>query len=462
MEFAVIAGHDLKWGIGKNGQIPWSRTPEGKADMNWFKEMTTMAENTVVIMGRKTYESIPPRFRPLADRINVVITAQNLRSDSHNLIYVKSFEDALKWCARDQPLGPVFVIGGQSVYKQAVAHPLCREVYLNKLPFDAQCDVVFPAHLLTASFEAKPWPNDSINATHYVAVNRGEVAYLDAMRHILKEGITIENRTGIPALTTDPKIIKIDLYEPGRGPLLPLLTTKRVPLKWIYHELMWFLSGASDVKYLKENGVTIWDANSSREFLDKRGLNHYKEGEVGPAYGYQWRHWGAKYGSGESGLDQIRRIIEGLKKEPYSRRHVLTAWNPAQIDETALPPCHVMLQLIARPGKNGEPTQLDGSLLMRSTDWFLGLPWNIAGYALLLHMIGKVTGMRPSALFVASNVPHIYVNHVDACMTQLERTPRRFPTVDLPEMKDITDLDYKDIRVNDYFPHPAIKAEMAV
>jgi thymidylate synthase len=222
----------------------------------------------------------------------------------------------------------------------------------------------------------------------------------------------------------------------------PMLTTKKLHLKSIVHELLWFLSGSTNIRYLKQNGVGIWD-----EWADENG-------ELGPVYGKQWRSWAAPDGRS---IDQIAKLIEGLTTNPYSRRHIVSAWNPAEVDDMALPPCHCLFQFHVAEGR------LSCQLYQRSADIFLGVPFNIASYALLTMMVAQVTGYRPGEFIHTLGDAHLYLNHLDQARRQLEREPRDLPRMRInPDVRSIFDFVYDDFRLEAYDPHPHIKAEVAV
>jgi thymidylate synthase len=233
--------------------------------------------------------------------------------------------------------------------------------------------------------------------------------------------------------------------------------------------LLWFLSGSTDASLLQEQGIKIWDGNSSREFLDNRGLTHLPKGDIGAGYGFQWRHFGATYKTCKDdyngqGFDQIAFIINELKNNPTSRRIFMSAWNANAIDDMALPPCHVSAQFYVEFDDNGEK-HLSCQMYQRSVDTFLGCPWNIMSYATLTHLLAKLTDMKPKELIMCMGDVHIYCNHVEQVKEQLSRQPYHFPTLkisDCVKNKKIEELNINDFELIDYKYHPAIKATMAV
>ena len=260
--------------------------------------------------------------------------------------------------------------------------------------------------------------------------------YLDLLDHILTKGTEKGDRTGTGTVSTFGYQMRFDLAEG-----FPVLTTKKLHLRSIIHELLWFLTGDTNIKYLKENGVRIWD-----EWADD-------EGNLGPVYGYQWRSWPSP--NGES-IDQIKNLIDGIKNNPNSRRHIVSAWNPALIEDMALPPCHCLFQFYVADGK------LSCQLYQRSADTFLGVPFNIASYALLTLMVAQVCDLEPYELVITLGDAHIYSNHIEQVELQLTREPYPFPQVKLSNIKNINDFKLEDIKLIDYNSHPAIKAPVAV
>jgi thymidylate synthase len=261
--------------------------------------------------------------------------------------------------------------------------------------------------------------------------------YLDLMQHVLDSGVRKSDRTGTGTLSVFGYQMRFDL---AAG--FPLVTTKKMHLKSIIHELLWFLSGDTNIRYLKDNGVRIWD-----EWADA-------EGNLGPVYGAQWRSWPTPDGGS---IDQIKTVVEQIRRNPDSRRLIVSAWNPADVDRQALPPCHVLFQFYVANGR------LSCQLYQRSGDVFLGVPFNIASYALLTMMVAQVTGLKPGDFIHTFGDAHLYANHVEQARLQLSRAPRALPVMRLnPEVHSIFDFVYDDFTLENYDPHPHIKAEVAV
>ncbi len=262
-------------------------------------------------------------------------------------------------------------------------------------------------------------------------------SYLDLVRRVLDEGVRRDDRTGTGTLSVFGHQMRFDLR---RG--FPLLTTKKLHLRSIVHELLWFLSGDTNVGYLQENKVRIWN-----EWADDNG-------DLGPIYGYQWRSWPAPDGRH---IDQIAAVIEGIRERPDSRRHIVSAWNVADLDRMALPPCHVLFQFYVADGA------LSCQLYQRSADVFLGVPFNIASYALLTAMMAQACGLEAAEFVHTFGDAHLYLNHLEQARLQLEREPRPLPQMRLnPEVTSIFDFAYEDFGLENYDPHPSIRAPIAV
>jgi thymidylate synthase len=261
--------------------------------------------------------------------------------------------------------------------------------------------------------------------------------YLDLLEHVLKNGVRKEDRTGTGTISTFGYQMRFDMSEG-----FPLLTTKKLHLKSIIYELLWFLRGETNVRYLQEHKVSIWD-----EWADENG-------ELGPVYGHQWRSW---RGADGVVVDQIKEVIASIMTNPDSRRHIVSAWNVGELNKMALPPCHILFQFWVADEK------LSLQLYQRSCDIFLGVPFNIASYAILLLMMAQVTGLQPGTFIHTLGDAHIYLNHLEQVKTQLSRQPRPLPTLKInSERTSIFDFQYEDFTLENYDPHPHIKGEIAV
>jgi thymidylate synthase len=263
------------------------------------------------------------------------------------------------------------------------------------------------------------------------------IQYLELLRHILKNGSRRTDRTGVGTQSTFGYQMRVDLAEG-----FPFLTTKKIHVKSVIHELLWFLRGDTNVKYLREQGVTIWDEWAG------------EDGSLGPVYGKQWRSWESPDGRA---IDQIAEAVELIKTDSDSRRLIVSAWNPADLDKMALPPCHCLFQFYVQDGK------LSLQLYQRSADAFLGVPFNIASYALLTLMVAHVTGLAPGHFVHTFGDVHIYLNHIEQVTLQLSREPRELPVMRFnPDVKDLFSFRFEDFTLENYNPHPAIKAPVAV
>jgi len=272
--------------------------------------------------------------------------------------------------------------------------------------------------------------------TNLHPTDHAEWQYLDLLQDILDNGVERGDRTGTGTKGVFGRQIRFDL---AKG--FPVLTTKKLHLRSIIIELLWFLKGETNIAYLKENGVRIWD-----EWADENG-------ELGPVYGKQWRSWAAPNGQS---IDQIVNLVEGLKTNPNSRRHIVSAWNPADVEDMALPPCHCLFQFFVADGK------LSCQLYQRSADVFLGVPFNIASYALLTLMVAKVVGLEPGEFVHTFGDAHLYLNHLEQAREQLTREPYAFPTMKIADKTDLFAFEYEDFTLEGYEAHPHIKAAVSV
>ena len=261
--------------------------------------------------------------------------------------------------------------------------------------------------------------------------------YLDLLNHVMQNGTQKSDRTGTGTISVFGHQMRFNLSEG-----FPLLTTKKLHLRSIIHELLWFLKGETNIKYLKENNVSIWD-----EWADENG-------ELGPVYGHQWRAWTIP---DNKTIDQISQVVEQIKTTPDSRRMIVSAWNVGEVDKMALPPCHLLFQFYVADGK------LSCQLYQRSADIFLGVPFNIASYALLTVMMAQVTGLKPGDFVHTLGDAHLYSNHLEQTNLQLSREPRNLPIMNInPEINDIFAFKFEDFKLSDYDPHPHIKAKVAI
>jgi len=486
LPISVVVAATRKGGIGKDGGLPW-RIP---ADMAFFKQVTLAAaegRRNAVVMGRKTWESIPAKFRPLPGRLNVVLSRavsdpSSVSPYPEEVLVASSLSAAAELLAGSD-VSEIFVIGGQQAYAETVTRPDCARVFLTRVgkefEFDASIDPI-DENCFNLVHVSKTHSHDGL-PFDYVVYQRPEFVgsqmtslpmqilgagrflheeyqYLDVIRHCIEKGISSDDRTGVGTLACFGTMMRYDLRE-----TFPLLTTKRVFWRGVVEELLWFIKGDTNGKHLSEKGIKIWDGNGSREFLDSRGLTHREEGDLGPVYGFQWRHFGAKYVDMHTdytgqGVDQLAECIRKIKEDPNDRRILLSAWNPADLKDMALPPCHMFCQFFVADG------HLSCLMYQRSCDVGLGVPFNIASYALLTCMMAQVCGLKPGEFIHQMGNYHVYKNHVEPLKTQLERTPRPFPVLRIlkPDTTDIDGFAAADFELVGYDPHGKIAMEMAV
>lgn len=482
MKYSIVVGYEEQGLIGIDNKL----LIECKDDLKRFYKITTSeypeGSLNVLIMGYKTWSSIPEDVRPFKNRISIVITKNHASEivETDCLKCARSLDDAFAQCSEET--GRIFVIGGSSVFRECHQRfPESLEcLYVTKYKdhyqhYD-QSLIQFPEVLLeqTAELHASPLKYSrvivnikdgfySTNLYHSLHiyqknryVNHGETEYLKLLEKVLRTGTLVQSRNSRVYSLFGERMV-FDL-EAG----FPLLTTKKMGHKTILRELLWFLSGSTDNQVLRDQGVHIWDQNASREFLDSRGLA-YEEHDLGPVYGFQWRHFGASYKDRESdykgqGYDQIKAIIQQIKGDPSSRRIILSAWNPPDLDKMALPPCHVMCQFHV----DQEKGRLDCQLYQRSGDMFLGVPFNIASYAYLTHIIASLTSLKAGKLIHILGDAHIYESHAEAVETQLTRIPAPFPkiSIDVADVVDIDDITEDRIKIEGYQSYPRIQAQM--
>jgi thymidylate synthase len=392
---------------------------------------------------------------------------------------------ALKQLITELNIYRVFVIGGESLFRHILNTPYAWRVFATEVGGEYAYDCAFPKELAIGSPQCSPpqskishtemayqgnvtttayqylfWPTP-VRLSHLRHVHREthpEDVYLDLVHRVLQSGIPCEDRTKTGTLALFGEQLRFSLREDNA---IPLLTTKRVFWRGVVEELLWFIRGSTHIQSLQDRNVHFWDANGAKEFLAQRGLA-YEEGDLGPIYGFQWRHFGADYtGAGANyegrGVDQLQRCIDMIRDHPTSRRIVMSAWNAADVDKMALPPCHMMVQFNV---VNGE---LSALMTQRSADLGLGIPFNIASYALLVRMIAHVCNLKPGELVLSLGNAHVYVNHVEGLQKQLKRTPKAFPKVTFSrDVESIDGFTADDIQLSGYTPHPRIKLDMAV
>lgn len=457
-----------------------------------FHILTTFYPFSLLVMDRKMWDTLPGPFK---GRINIVLTQvhhvhhaqlpsyEKMTPDSTYFTTFKVFEEFyLKYDPR------VFVVGGTETYRTFMTlKPLKPEiVYLTEIYNYIQTiqtpgphvymDKLSSEYSLTSIGSKRTDPAKQIEYRFLVYSlhpnqESQEQKYLQLCRHVLEKGNKRVDRTGVGTISVFGSQLHFDISR-----TVPLLTTKRVAWKHCIEELLWFLRGDTDAKILQKKGVKIWDGNTSRSFLDERGLGHYDAGILGPGYGWNWRFFGAEYHQKyantalmtpepeQSGFDQIQYVLQELQHNPYSRRILVSAWNPAQMDEVALMPCHYSFQFYVEQDAQNQK-HLSCHFIMRSNDLGCGLPFNLFSYTVLTYILALKTNMKPKSLVYTCSDTHIYSNHVDAIHDQLQRQPTVTPKLwvnPLIKDKDFSQMTLEDFDVVGYYPEPAIRMQMAV
>ena len=447
-----------------------------KDDMKYFKHITTRSNNgkrNVCLMGWNTWQSIPNQ--PLKDRYNIIITENHCVKETEDIISSSSLEDGLYWCVINQEkINKIFIIGGQSIYEQVILHykDNVELIYLTQFKIDTPVNIreikYFPhieyqydkIYTETKLLRCKMIDKEVEIETdfniyqHKNRINYQELEYLKLLRKISNISLT-NSRNSLVSSSFGERLI----FDLSLG--FPLLTSKKMGFKTIMRELLWFISGSTSNKKLNEMNVHIWDQNASKEFLKSRNLD-YDEGELGPIYGFQWRHFGAEYINSDTdytnkGKDQLKYIIDTIKNDPSSRRIILNSWNPMDLDKMALPPCHVMCQFNVNISDN----TLDCQLYQRSGDMFLGVPFNIASYSLLTHIIAHLTGYNVGKFIHILGDAHIYNTHFEAINKQMKNPTYKFPSLTIShDLQDIDNIDESYFTLINYHSCEKISAEM--
>mgnify|MGYP000029091214 CR=1 FL=1 len=473
-----------------------------KKDMNYFRTTTTCSSNirecndtsdtkstkNIVLMGRRTWDSIPVNRRPLKDRINIILTndksKHNLNENSqNNKEYYTDMSGFLNFYKITNP--NVFVIGGGKIYNYFINNiefppdkVYITEINNYKLNIEPNVfvDCLNESYKLVSvsqkyyeSFKDQQVDFRFLVYKYYPNFITEEHKYLDLCKNVIENGIERDDRTGVGTISSFGNQLHFDISES-----LPVLTTKRVAWKHCIEELLWFMRGDTDARILQKRGVKIWDGNTSRQFLDSRGLNNYEQGILGAGYGWQWRFFGAKYDTNLAdtskidtskigGFDQLQYILDEIKYNPNSRRIMMCYWNPPDFEKTALLPCHYSTQFYVRTNKKEK--YLDCHFVMRSNDLGCGTSFNLMSYAVLTYIIALKSDMKPGKLVYTCSDTHIYKNHVEQIKEQLSRECRPFPQLIInPEVKNkpIDKIVLEDFDLVGYFPHPGIKMPMAI
>lgn len=445
---SLIVCVDSEFGIGKSNQLPWY-VPE---DLKHFKNITN---GHTVVMGRKTWESIPEKFKPLKNRENIVLS--RTLDDDRCLI----FKDKWDLIRHLDGKKNVFIIGGSYLYNLFLEMKMVDKIYMTRLEENHYCDIFFPKEFMKDYKEfTKKELAPNIIAYEYEYHNNEEQQYLDIMRDIYKHGIDMNDRTGVGTRSLFVKQLKFNL----RDNTIPLLTTKRVFFRGIVEETLFFLSGSTDVRKLREKGVFYWDGNTSKEFLKLRNLP-YEEYDMGSTYSFLYRHFGAEYKGMDKdytgqGFDQVQYVIDEIKNNPTSRRIMINVWDPNSLDNCTLPPCMFCMIFYV----NTKTNEISVNTIIRSSDFYLGASFNLINASVILRLICHCTGYKPGDLYVTTNNTHLYNNHFEAVKEQLKRKPNRtFPKMLINTTnKNIFEITYDDFELLNYNPRPNIKAPMAI
>ena len=456
--FKVIVCCDVKNGFSKDGTIPW--IAHVKKDQKFFKEKTIGLGNNAMIMGKDTFLAIPKR--PLPNRKNVVISTTMKSEDYPDILIYPNFLSCLSDLARYK-FDEVYVCGGQRLYYQALStfSYLCDQVYVTRLHKDYDCDRFFPFEYLETYTPHVEDANSDLTIFSYIMnVTHQEEQYLKLIKRVIQKGDEKGDRTGVGTYSKFGQHLEFDISSN-----IPIITCKKIPYKMIFKELLWMISGSTNSKVLEEQGVNIWKENSSRQFLDKRGLQNFQVGDIGAGYGYQYRHWGANYqGCSEDytgqGIDQLNNVITNIKQDPTSRRLVVSAWNVSQLDMMALPPCHLLYQFNAT-----SKGQLDCHVYQRSADLFLGVPFNMLFYATLTYMVAHLCNLKPRKLYFSFGDAHIYKNHLEAVSKIISKTPHPWPTLTLVNVENVLTIDdfkLENFQIDGYTSWETVSASMAV
>ena len=446
-----------------------------KSDLDFFKKTTTITRNknklNAVIMGSTTYLSIPEKYRPLKDRVNIIISKNNydIVNDKNNIVF-SNVEDGINYAQSNKLIEDLYVIGGESIYNYFYKNNLYHRILLNKIlhpkknigdRFFPEIDTNHYIQLEKSLIVDRPFVYENslfINKlpSYHPVLETCESNYLSVLRDVIITGEKRNTRNS-QTISKFGVTMKFDISEK-----FPLLTTKKVYWKGVVEELLWFLRADTNSKLLEEKKVSIWKGNSSKEALRNNNLD-YQEGDCGPIYGFQWRHFNAEYQDCNTdyknkGIDQLKNCIDLIKNDPYSRRIIMSAWNPCQLDEMALPPCHVSYQFYVT-----SDNKLNCQMYQRSGDLFLGVPFNIASTALLTYIISKMTNKTPGFISIIIGDAHIYKSHLEQVKTQLDRNPYPFPKLEITKKhKHIEEYKSEDFNLTHYNYHPQIKATMVV
>lgn len=455
----IVAFSTKNFGIGYENKIPWN-IPN---DLIHFSKIT---KNSIIIMGYNTWQSLP--IKPLKNRLNVIITSQKIDIKEGIVVHPDDLDDYLKSISTE-----VFIIGGEMLYKKYVG--IADYIYSTHILKEFICDRFFPIdnfHQYEISEYSESYYSEDEKCNYrfikYQKTNKlhGENVYLDHMRNILENGDVRNDRTGTGTKSIFGGQLRFDISKS-----IPILTTKFVPFQLTIKELLFFLRGETDSKILERQGVNIWQKNTTREFLDKRGLVNYREGTLGPMYGFVLRNYSLEYkgcdhdySQDKGGINQLEEFVKNLKEDPFSRRHLMTTYYIPYLKQSVLFPCHGLTIQGFYSEKNGNK-YLSLHVYIRSSDGFLGLPINILSYAILTYIIAKKCDYLPYELIISIGDGHIYNNLIEQSKIQLERHMLPFPRLILVDNiinKDFNDIKLTDFEMIGYLSNPKIVGELAI
>jgi dihydrofolate reductase/thymidylate synthase len=467
MLIEAIVCFEKSGGLSLNGNLPWLKDKIG--DLEYVRIMTSTVppmKKNIIIMGRKTFETLPNSF--FNDSRIIYVLSKNLEGQGEK--DVKFFNEPKKiyfdLLNNIENIHKVFIFGGSKVYKLFMETQWINTIYITKIQKDYTCDTFFDLQLLEKNYELYSASSVDSKERKFEIWNRKyhpEYNYLELLEKVIIQGEKRKTRNGI-TYSLFGESLEFDIEKFG----FPLITTKKMFFKGIAKELLWFIKGDTNVNHLTSDGVHIWDGNTSRDYLDSIGLSHYSVGCAGPIYGYQWRHFNAKYDfeniiHTEKGVDQLLNCIQEIIKNPTSRRLVITGWNPVQLEEMCLPPCHVLYQFYVIEDK------LCCQMYQRSADLFLGLPFNIASTALLTYIIASITNYNVGKIRICIGDAHIYEEHLNNVLEQITRKPYSFPSLTINNKREdksiieqLENITYEDIILENYCSNEALKSKMAV
>tara|TARA_B110000971_G_scaffold62235_1_gene63603 strand:+ start:2160 stop:3602 length:1443 start_codon:yes stop_codon:yes gene_type:complete len=480
MNLNVIVAYCNKNGIGNENTIPWKL----KDDLKNFKNITTNGVGkNIVIMGRNTWESIPDSFRPLMNRYNFVLSSKKEFVDSDKVDFISSsFDNMIKYIECEKNLfsnSKIFIIGGEMLYKYIMDKYLSEisALYVTEIYSEIECDRVFPkidANIFKIKDVSKFKKENELNFRYFTYekqtnntdfyINKEELDYKNMIKNILDTGLKRDDRTGVGTISVfAPLSMKYNLED-----TFPLCTLKRGFFRAVFEELILYIRGQTDNNILKEKNIHIWDGNTTREFLDKRGLTELPEGDMGETYGFNMRHYGGKYINcktnyeKDNGFDQLNYVINEIKHNPHSRRILINLWNPKTTQNAALPSCLHQYQFFV----DTEKKTLSVQIYLRSSDVFLANNWNVCTGALFVYLLCNLTDidLKPGELTMVCGDAHIYKNHIELAEKMIERSSYPYPKlIILNKKNNIEDFMYEDIKLIGYKSHPNdLKGEMAV